>query len=238
MQLADMLTKAQFTANTWNPLMQMCQVCLAGKELPVKLARLIEAGHNAFANTDVLPLERVAYTVEENIQALMPLNQFFVIEVFGGSRGLTAAIQSTGLRGIAIDWKHNRFKPKIQDVMHFDLSTKEGQTSFWNFVRQNLRRIIMFWIALPCQTLSRARAIPQPGSTSRPLRDSQDIDLTPTERDLLNRASILIKFTLRLEQVSRNNCVLWVIENPERSLLWDFSHFKSISEHEVTHDFV
>ena len=142
------------------------------------------------------------------------------MELFCGSAGVTAEWRRRGCDSLAFDWVRNKTRPKTH-IINMDLSTSMAGNIIGNELKK--RRIQVLIMAPPCGTASRAREIPRHGCPG-PLRSVeyplglQNLSGRDLERVLA--ANTLYELVARLATMCLTLGILFVIENPLRSLFW------------------
>ena len=156
---------------------------------------------------------------------------FFCLELFSGTAGLTRAVQQYLPDSFGID--HIIKQPKAR-VISLDLDDEHNQA----LVRGWIVSPQCFWVhfGIPCGTSSRARDRPLSDSHHgpRPFRSSQWPDGLPDlpERHLprLRAANRLYAFMRDTLLALRGSPVLWTVENPWRSYLWDTTYWHAVHD--------
>ena len=159
-----------------------------------------------------------------------------LIELFCGTAGVSAQFKLARGKSMGIDHHVKRHKLKAAAVQ-MDLKQSWVQKLTFNEVSSG--RVDAIHMAPPCRTSSAARNIPikrklkQKGAPQpRPLRSHQFPDGLPTLKGL-NRAKVqsanqLYDFCARLCKECEKHGVLFVVENPENSMMWSTSFFKAL----------
>lgn len=157
-----------------------------------------------------------------------------VIEIFAGTARVTASLRQCGLRNsFGVD--KLRIRTCIAPLATVDLCTHRGEELLLQWLE--LPYVIGIWIAPPCGSASRARAIPlkkragRNGKRSiwgqhgpRPLR-SDDCpnglpNLTDSEMSRISISNQLYFLTAKLVRWATEHGVIFVVENPQFSLFW------------------
>ena len=157
-----------------------------------------------------------------------------VIEVFAGTARVTASLRQCGLRNsFGVD--KLRIRTCIAPLATVDLCTRQGEELLWQWLE--LPYVVGIWMAPPCGSASRARAIPlkkrfgKDGKRSiwgrhgpRPLR-SDDCpnglpNLTNSEMSRISISNQLYFLTAKLVRWATEHGVIFVVENPQFSLFW------------------
>ena len=146
--------------------------------------------------------------------------------------------QSCGRRGFVpepYDWHGARSKALVPTT-RVDIRTQEGCDQVLRRLEQK-PPVVAVLVATPCETGSRARELPMPQELldaglpeARPLRSEQEpwglrsiLEGGPEaarERAQLESANALWAFSAALIRRASQLGILWVLENPWRSLLW------------------
>ena len=159
-----------------------------------------------------------------------------LIELFCGTAGVSAQFKLAGGKSMGIDHQVKRHKLKAAAVQ-MDLKQPWVQELLFKEVASG--RVDAIHMAPPCGTSSAARNIPikrklrQKGAPQpRPLRSHQFPDGLPSLKGL-NRAKVqsanqLYDFCARLCRACEKHGVLFVVENPENSMMWSTSFFSAL----------
>ena len=161
-----------------------------------------------------------------------------LIEVFCGTAGVSAQFKLAGGRSVGIDHHIKRHKLKAAAVQ-MDLKQTWVQNLIFDEVSSG--RVDSIHMAPPCGTSSAARNIPiskkllkQGAPRPRPLRSHRYPEGLPTLKGIslakVESANVLYKFCCRLALHCEKHGVLFIIENPENSLMWSTSSFKGLME--------
>jgi hypothetical protein len=158
------------------------------------------------------------------------------VEVFAGTARLTAVIRQLGLRdSFGIDHK---IHPKISGpVISLDLTSPTSFEYVLNLIKHP--NCIYVHFAPPCGTASRARFIKRKGRYNPPVlrTDTHPDGLPNLGTNLQARvaaANQLYDLTQQLCRQCHEHGVLFSIENPARSFMWDTRDMKKFLQ-EVPH---
>ena len=155
-----------------------------------------------------------------------PLSRLFVIEIFSGTGGLTAAVRRMGMtQSIGID--AHVTKQVKSPVIRIDLATEPGQQLLWRILRQE--SVAAIHMGPPCGTSSRAREIRRKGQYNPPpLRSTQYPDGLPTLKGTSYQkvctANQLYALCSQIMEWATANGIIASIENPLRSHAWKTTH--------------
>ena len=153
------------------------------------------------------------------------------LEVFCGQALLTKELQKAGFAATGIDHKGNKDRPLAKTVW-LDLATKSGQLQFWDYIRTGRVRYVHF--APPCGTASRAREVRRRGIDPKPLRSAEFPDGLPDlrgpDRDRVEVANLLYKFTADAVKRLEERGIAWSIENPSNSWMWATTWFSDLEK--------
>ena len=156
------------------------------------------------------------------------VQQFFCIEVFAGTGRLTAVLRQFGMNesfGVDCRTPARLTSPLIRldltdpiQVKHLETLMSDPFCIFCHF-------------APPCGTASRARLIQRKGRFNPPvLRTDQHPDGLPTltgiDADRVRQANLLYRVTCQLATFCYRNHILFSIENPGRSFMWQTTCFQ------------
>ena len=161
-----------------------------------------------------------------------------LIELFCGTAGVSAQFKIAGGKSMGIDHHVKRHKLKAAAVQ-MDLKQPWVQEMLFNEVASG--RVDAIHMAPPCGTSSAARNMPikrklrQKGAPQpRPLRSHKFPDGLPNLKGLnhakVQSANQLYDFCARLCKACEEHGVLFVVENPENSMMWSTSFFKTLVE--------
>ena len=151
-----------------------------------------------------------------------------LIEIFCGTAGVSAHFKLAGGRSMGIDHCIKRHKLKAAAVQ-MDLKQPWVQKLILEEVRSG--RVDSIHMAPPCGTASAARNIPirkslrkRGAPQPRPLRSSRYPDGLPNLKGLsrakVQSANELYAFCCILAEECEKSNVLFIVENPENSLMW------------------
>ena len=154
-------------------------------------------------------------------------DEFFCIELFAGSAGLTFAMKHFFRNSFGVD--HHVAGAKFR-VMCLDLSKKENQ----ELVSQWATSDLCLWthFGVPCGTASKARCIrmSKKKHAPPPLRSHQFPLGLPTLKGSNLAANRLYSFTMSLIRQLDRLGKIWTLENPFSSLLWETPYWVSVKE--------
>lgn len=163
-------------------------------------------------------------------------HQLFAVEVFAGTGRLTASLRQLGLRD-AFGIDHILSDHLAAPVLQLDLLKPECL----NFLEQLIREESCIYVhfAPPCGTASRARFIKRKGRHNPPVLRTDAFPngiagLSPTNAAQVAAANQLYEITQRLCRLCHDLGVLYSVENPARSFMWDTTHFATFLQ-EVPH---
>ena len=170
--------------------------------------------------------------------AAAPQRPPFAIELCCGSANLSLALRDVGIEAVGVDYVRNASKPRAPCVQ-LDLTSQGGQDLLWQLLRTS--RAAYVHCAPPCGTASRARE--RPGGPP-PLRSAQYPEglpgLTGLNADRVASANAIYSFVSEFCTECHNRGVLWSIENPARSHMWQCFQFprlfKAVGTLEVQFD--
>ena len=159
-----------------------------------------------------------------------------LIEIFCGTAGVSAHFKLAGGRSMGIDHCIKRHKLKAAAVQ-MDLKQPWVQKLILEEVRSG--RVDSIHMAPPCGTASAARNIPigkslrrKGAPQPRPLRSPRYPDGLPNLKGLslakVQSANELYAFCCILADECEKYNVLFIVENPENSLMWSTSFFKKL----------
>ena len=160
----------------------------------------------------------------------------FLIELFCGSAGVCAQFRTLGGRALGIDHRINRAKLKSAAVQ-LDLTQDWVQELIFREISSG--RVDAVHLGPPCGTASKARSIPirktlrRAGAPNpKPLRSSKFPQGFPWLKGVsllkVKAANCLYEFSARVAQLCQQCNVLFTIENPANSYLWETSFFKRL----------
>ena len=156
-------------------------------------------------------------------------------EVFAGTGRVTACLKQYGMTS-AFGTDHVRHKQAMSAIAIADLTKKAGVNLLMQWLSD--RRVVGLFLAPPCGSASRARAIPlkrkRPGDppAPKPLRSDQHPNGIPglglTDREKISRANKLYFLTKDLViWANREGCLI-CIENPQFSFFWQTTFMQSV----------
>ena len=144
------------------------------------------------------------------------MQEFWCLELFAGSAGITAAMVAAGLTksfGVESSLRHDR-KAK---VLRLDMLKPQCQSMILRWIRSP--GLALVWMT----PSSRARELPGP-QNSAPLRDARHPEGVPSlKEDELRRvqaANQLFGFSATVWQLCCSLGIMCVIQNPYRSWMW------------------
>ena len=186
------------------------------------------------SNLHATPHQEVDAGKNDEFKSRTPM----LIEVFCGTAGVSAQFKLAGGKSVGVDHHIKRRKLKAAAVQ-MDLKQQWVQQLIFDEVASG--RVDSVHMAPPCGTSSAARNIPisrkllkQGAPRPRPLRSPKYPDGLPTLRGIslakVESANILYAFCVQLALLCEQHRVLFIIENPENSLMWMTSPFKSVME--------
>ena len=148
------------------------------------------------------------------------MQEFWCLELFAGSAGITAAMVAAGLTksfGVESSLRHDR-KAK---VLRLDMLKPQCQSMILRWIRSP--GLALVWMTPPLGTSSRARELPGP-QNSAPLRDAWHPEGVPTLKDdelrRVQAANQLFGFSATVWQLCCSLGIMCVIQNPYRSWMW------------------
>ena len=158
------------------------------------------------------------------------------MEVFAGTSRLTACLRQLGLRdSFGVD--HVVSNHLAAPVLQLDLLKPECL----KFVEQLILEAACVYVhfAPPCGTASRARFIKRKGRFNPPILRTDDkpngiTGLSPTNEAKVAAANALYEITQRLCRLCHSTGVMYTVENPARSFMWDTTPFSKFL-HDVPH---
>ena len=209
----------------------------SGRRL-VLVAYSLQALGNA-SNEDIKNLEELGCQVPQSdeqpaspvpaaLKSTSGSDKPVIIEVFAGSAGITRAARDAGFNAIAVDWSKNKHESKAT-ALNIDLSSEVGEKMLFSLLEEKKPKAIH--VSPPCGTASLARERPMPthllrqGAPSpKPLRSPEWIwglpRLTGFDKDRVETANRLCRFTARLMLLCLQFGCLISIENPAGSYFW------------------
>ena len=162
----------------------------------------------------------------------------FLIELFCGTAGVCAQFRSLGGKALGIDHHLKRGKLKAAAVK-LDLTQQWVQ----DLVERELRlgRVEAVHMGPPCGTASKARNIPirkklrRAGAPNpQPLRSSKFPEGFPWLKGIskakVASANVLYDFAARIAGICEQCNILFTIENPQNSLMWETKFFAPLVE--------
>ena len=158
------------------------------------------------------------------------INDLYMVEVFSGTAGLTAAMRQIGMHSsLGVD-AHVTKQVKAP-VLRLDLTTDHGVQLLWKILDHP--RVVAVHLGPPCGTSSRARDIRRhSGPDPKPLRSRMHPDglpsLTGTDLQWVLSANALYKLSAEIFQWCTLHGILCSLENPARSYMWDTSFLKAL----------
>ena len=169
--------------------------------------------------------------------SLLDENLVFV-EICCGCARLSKECQSKGLRSLGIDWKGCKDKPEGR-VIWLDLTIDHGMSELMDILEANKKSLKVVFMSPPCGTASRAREIRRFKKDARgkvldpkPLRSDDHPDGLPTLYGAglakVKAANKLYENMIKLALWSDANKLIWIIENPSNSHMWETKHFKEL----------
>ena len=162
--------------------------------------------------------------------------QLFLLDLFCGTAGVTAAFRACGGDALGID--HIIDKRRVKGpVSKVDLTKKDGQETIMGWISAG--RVDAVMLAPPCGTASRAREIPIPkrhrlrkGMQPAPLRSEQFPMGLPNLRGVaklkVQAANRLYSFARRVIDLCVAMNIPVICENPRRSLMWNTDYFNDL----------
>ena len=187
------------------------------------------------ANNFVEAHQEVDGPDQSNVQS-HPSKPLFLLDLFCGTAGVTAAFRALGGDALGID--HMVDKGRVKGpVSKVDLAKKPGQQTVLTWIQQGKVDSVM--LAPPCGTSSRAREIPLPrtarlkkGMQPTPLRSDAWPDGLPHLRGVaklkVETANKLYKFADKVIQACIEGNIPFICENPKRSLMWLTTPFQQL----------
>ena len=162
----------------------------------------------------------------------------FLLELFCGTAGVCAQFRVQGGKALGVDHHLKRTKLKSAAVQ-LDLTQPWVQELIFKEVR--LGRISAVHLGPPCGTASKARSIPvkrkllkKGAPNPQPLRSSEHPLGFPWLKGLnkvkVQAANALYEFSSRIAWLCDECGVLFTIENPLNSLMWETPYFRPLVE--------
>ena len=149
---------------------------------------------------------------------------------------MAAERASRGADALGFDYVRNKCRPK-GPIVTMDLTQKHGQTLVMESVTSG--RVHVNIMAPPCGTASRARERPIKNGP-KPLRsEAQPMGLpglTGEDLDRVQAANALYALVARVASACNEAGVLWVVENPARSIFWWIPEIVALLELHGVHD--
>ena len=158
----------------------------------------------------------------------------YLLELFCGTAGLSQAFIRAGGEALGVDHflKTKRLKGP---AVRLDLTRQDHQ----RLVTDEVHRADAVFLAPPCGTSSRARAIPVPpelrkrgAPCPRPLRSRREPDgirgIRGTSLLRVKQANRLYAFCVQIMLLCIRLRIPCVVENPARSLMWETSFFRAL----------
>ena len=158
------------------------------------------------------------------------------LEVGCGSAKLAMQLNAQGVPTLGIDWRANRRKP-LSPWLAWDMATGWGLGN----VLALLHLVWLAWIAIPCGTLSLVREKPIPARLraqgvpeAPPLRSKTflwgipEILSSDKFKQRVTEANAFIISAFEIIRACAKADVLWLVENPLNSLLWEFGFWESV----------
>ena len=162
----------------------------------------------------------------------------FLLELFCGTAGVCAQFRTLGGRALGVDHHLKRTRLKAAAVK-LDLTQKWVQELIEREIK--LKRVSAVHMGPPCGTSSRARNIPikrklraKGAPNPQPLRSTTFPLGFPWLKGLnkvkVQAANELYNFAARIAWLCDECGVLFTIENPQNSLMWETPYFKPLVE--------
>ena len=163
------------------------------------------------------------------------LQDCLIIEIFAGTARVTACLKQLGMAS-AFGTDHVRHKQTMAQVVLADLTTKAGVELLMQWLSNP--SVLGIFLAPPCGTASRARAIPlkrkRPGDppAPKPLRSDAFPNGIPGmsffERMKISKANKLYHLTAQLVRWAAKEGCLICVENPQFSLFWQTTFMQEV----------
>ena len=168
----------------------------------------------------------------------------FLLELFCGTAGVSAQFKRAGGKALGIDHHLNRNRLKSAAVK-LDLTKPWVQTMVLEEVASG--RVDGVHLGPPCGTSSRARNIPikkklkrQGVPSPKPLRSSRWPDGLPNlkgvNKERVAAANELYSFCRRVIEACERHNVLFTVENPTNSFMWETSFFRHLVDNHFFSD--
>lgn len=137
--------------------------------------------------------------------------RIWVLEIFSGSAHLSKALVQQGFRCAAWGIEYNE---------HCDVLNSVVLRQLLSFLV--MRRVVLVWFGMPCQSWSRARRF---DGGPPPLRDDHDFiwgrkQLGHGDMSKIHLGNLLLFWTVFMAQICSSLQIPWVIENPGSSRCW------------------
>ena len=171
--------------------------------------------------SDSLPLSEQAQA------SALDGEQPYLLEIFCGTAGVTAALKRYGAEAIGVDHVIDKRRMKGPAVK-LDLSKKSAQKLVIDEIKGGRVKGVM--LAPPCGTSSKARNIPLRNAKGKykrgppPLRSMSYPEGLPglqgVNRTRVRQANKLYQFCREVMDVCNSLGILCIVENPESSLFW------------------
>ena len=168
-------------------------------------------------------------TTSESVE---PANAGLTIELCAGSAMLSACFAEQGWNVFPVDHSANRFHP-LAKVCNLDLAHK----SSWQYLSWLLanHRVAYIHVAPPCGTCSRAREIQRGSSDPRVLRTNEFPLGLPTlngsDKDRVMTANAIYNGMTSFLLEAQEKNIIWSVENPKNSLLWEIPFVHALIAH-------
>ena len=157
-----------------------------------------------------------------------------MIELCCGTARLSRAFHDQGMRAVGIDHKYNKHVTEAL-VLSMDLSCAEGQQLAWAWIKHPSVKVIT--MAPPCGTASRARERPDGPPPLRSDAHPQGLpNLSPVDQARVDKANAVYLFCSEVAEYCTQQGILWFVENPENSIMWQLPIFKVLLVHPVVFD--
>ena len=153
-----------------------------------------------------------------------------------GCARYTAELRKNNVAAMGVDYVRNASRPEAPCVV-LDLTLPSSQELLHGMMKAG--RIVYVHEAPPCGTASRARErrlaaelLAQGWKQPRPLRSDEHPEgipgLTGTEAARVQAANQLYAFTAAFALAAHQQGVLWSVENPTRSHMWNTSWYQAL----------
>ena len=166
----------------------------------------------------------------------------YFLDIFCGTAGVAAALKRYGAEAMGIDHVLDKRRMK-GPAIKLDLTLTSSQNLIFDEVKSGRVKGVM--LAPPCGTSSRARNIPIRTAKGRrkggppPLRSlayPEGLpDLVGVNRTRVRLANKLYKFCRDLMDLCHGLDVLFIVENPQSSLMWSTKWFQNLPETFIWH---